>query len=110
MSENKCPSCNKPLQSCYGYVDGNRHVDVFECGSKKYRDSQILLDQTQTCMHNEAITEAWRIINVYLMESLDNGDSWSRATTWLDKWENYRPNDLRPIRSEQDFKLMYTDD
>ncbi len=42
----------------------------------------------------KSIQEAWRIINVFHMNSIDEGESWDRAAYWLKFNENFKPKNL----------------
>ena len=101
MNYENCPNCNSDRYETISN-GGDDYTDIFECGSKRMRSNQTLLDQTDECEYKEAIMEAWRIINVFNMTAMDEGEAYDRATIWLHEWEHLCPPNYPPILTESE--------
>jgi len=67
--------------------------DFVELGAEGDTTSESIKILADT--YREAITEAWRIINVLNMFEIDRGEPYPLALTWLHEWEHLRPSQMK---------------
>lgn len=93
------------MSKCRNCGAAHRHDDydsiTYECGSE-YIYAYQRFDESDLCTANQALKDAWSIINVYFMDACDRSDpSWERAVVWLHEYEY-----IRKLNNHEDNKQL----